>query len=111
MTSNINTFDIEFFEVVHIINKPITSESIDTLKKILLKLNNPTFFSKFTKKHPANVFGYYNNKTINPIIIAITNMLSIIRSDDSADVKTKKLQIEYSWAFNNYNWYNSLATN
>jgi Trk K+ transport system NAD-binding subunit len=109
MNTTVSKFAIEFFEVAYIIKNTITEELSNTLKKVLLKLNNPTFYSKHTQAHPAHNFGYYNNKIINPILIAITNMLSIIKSDDAMDIKTRKLQTEYSWAFNNYGWYESIS--
>ena len=107
--TTINEFDIEFFEIANIIKKTLTEENSNTLKKILLKLNNPTFYRKYVQSHPANIYGYYSAKIINPILIAISNMLAILKSEHSNDIKTKNLQLEYAWAFNNYNWYSSIS--
>jgi hypothetical protein len=105
----INVFDIQFFELVTLLKNPLTENSSEQLRKVLLKLKNPTYYEKYISKHPANSFGYYKNLTINPVLIAISNMLSILKSEHSIEKKLIELQKEYSWAFNNYSWYCSLS--
>jgi hypothetical protein len=104
----INTFDLQFFELVSLLKKPLSEENSSDIRKILLKLKNPTYYSKYVSKHPANCFGYYKNNTINPILIALDNMIAILKSVHTIEDKQILLQKEYSWAFNNYNWYNNL---
>jgi hypothetical protein len=106
----INVFDLQFFELATLLKNPLSEESYSDIRKVLLKLKNPTYYEKYVSKHPANSFGYYKNLTINPVLLAITNMLSILKSEDSNEEKLIKLQKEYSWAFNNYSWYSSLSS-
>jgi hypothetical protein len=105
----INSFDIEFFELVHTLKKELTDDNISFLRQKLLKLKNPTYYNKFVKTHPAVDFGYYSKKVINPVLIAITNMLNILKSDLSSIDKLTQLQKEYSWAYNNYSWFANLS--
>jgi len=107
----INSFDLQFFELAYKLKQPLTDNNINTIKSILLKLNNPTYYNKYVTKHPASVFGYYKNTTINPILVAVSNMLKVIKSTSSLEEKLTELQKEYSWAYNNYIWYNNLVTN
>jgi hypothetical protein len=107
----INVFDLQFFELAALLKKSLSEENYLELRKILLKLKNPTYYEKHVSKHPANSFGYYKNTTINPVLLAISNMLSILKSEDNNEEKLIKLQKEYSWAFNNYNWYCALSNN
>jgi|688.fasta_scaffold1412799_2 hypothetical protein len=102
---NFSTFDIEFFELA---NSLKTTLNVETLKKSLLKLNNPTYYSKFTSTHPASSYGYYQKKTINPLLKAISAMLQILKSTDSDELKLRQLQQEYAWAFHHYSWYQNL---
>ena len=105
----LTAFDIEFFEIALQLKNQMSQPIIDSIKKTLLKLNNPTYYSKHTCKHPANKHGYYYNKTINPILISINEMLNIIKEDSSLEHKKAKLQVSYSWAFNNYPYFSSLV--
>ena len=105
----INVFDIQFFELATLLKKPLSEQSSSDIRKVLLKLKNPTYYEKYISKHPANAFGYYKNTTINPVLIAISNMLLILKSEESFEEKLVKLQKEYSWAFNNYKWYSSIS--
>lgn len=90
-----NNYYIEFFELATEL-KQLNRES---LNKKLLKLNNPTYYNKFIYKNPIEKYGY-KGKTINPILIAINNMLKILKTDDSNTLSN--LQKEFSWAYNNY---------
>ena len=105
----LTAFDIEFFEIALQLKKEVSQTLLDSIKKTLLKLNNPTYYSKFTNKHPANKHGYYESKTINPVLLAIVEMLAIIREDSSLEDKKRKLQISYSWAFNNFPYFSKLG--
>ena len=94
-----NKFDIEFFELANDI-KTLDSNSpnTDSIYKKLLKLNNPTYYGKFHYRHPIEKFGYPAHRTMNPVLLAIANMISIIKNKEN--VKTQ-LEVEYSWAYNN----------
>lgn len=105
----INSFDIEFFETAQELKKNLTEDSIASLRKKLLKLKNPTYYSKFVKTHPASDYGYYTTKVINPVLVAITNMLSILKTEEDNSYKLIALQKEYSWAYHNYIWYVNLS--
>lgn len=106
---SINVFDLQFFEVVTLLKTPLTEDSKSSIRKILLKLKNPTYYTKYTQTHPASVYGYYTTKNINPILIAISNMLEILKNTENPENKLVALQKEYSWAFNNYVWYTTLS--
>lgn len=103
---NYSTFEIEFFETASLLKQPLTTDSIQTLKKILLKLNNPTYYRKYTSSHPAYQYGYYQNKVLNPILKAVSSMLAILKEENSFTLAL--LQREYSWAFHQYPDYQAL---
>jgi hypothetical protein len=105
----INSFDLQFFELVSLLKTPLSEETSLNIRKILLKLNNPTYYSKYVNNHPANCFGYYRNNKINPILIAVNNIIDILKNVDSSEKKLVAIQKEYSWAFNNYIWYVNLV--
>lgn len=105
----LTAFDIEFFEIALQLKKDVSQTVLDSVKKTLLKLNNPTYYSKYTNKHPAHKHGYYESKNINPVLVAIIEMLSILKEDISNSDKQRKLQISYSWAFNNYPYFSRLV--
>lgn len=106
-----NSFYLQFFELATILKQPLTEQSILYIRKTLLKLNNPTYYSKHVETHPAKSFGYYKSSNINPVLLAISNMLDIVRNSASNEKKLVDLQKEYSWAFNNYIWYTNLVKN
>lgn len=108
---SINSFDLQFFELVKHLKQPLTENSVKNIKNVLLKLNNPTYYNKYVTKHPANAFGYYKTKNINPVLLAISNMLDILKSSRELDNKLSELQKEYSWAYNNYMWYDHIVKN
>jgi len=107
----INSFDLQFFEFVELLKTPLSEDSSLNIRKILLKLNNPTYYSKYVSNHPANCFGYYKNSKINPILIAVNNMIDILKNTNSNEEKLVAMQKEYAWAFNNYTWYINLVRN
>lgn len=106
---SINSFDLQFFELVKSLKQPLTEESISSIRHTLLKLKNPTYYSKHISTHPAASFGYYKNKNINPVLIAVSNMLESLKSSRTLEQKLIDLQTEYSWAYNNYMWYLNLV--
>lgn len=97
-----NKFYLEFFELESYIKNNINK---DILTKKLIKLNNPTYYNSFIFKNPIERYGF-KGKCINPVLLAINNMLKILNSEKE-DI-SKNLQIEYSWAFNNYSRYKSV---
>ena len=103
--SKLTDFDIEFFELTNTFKKDITDSSKQYIVKTLLKLNNPTYFIKFVKKHPIENHGYISSKTINPVLIAISNMLNIIRAENDVVRLKTLLQTEMSWAYHKYQSY------
>jgi hypothetical protein len=105
---SINVFDLQFFELVNLLKTPLTQETVSSLRKTLLKLKNPTYYTKYTQAHPANMHGYYATKNINPVLVAVSNMLEILKNLENAEDKRVALQKEYAWAFNNYVWYTNL---
>lgn len=103
---NFSTFDIEFFELAHSLKQPLTAESMQALKKTLLKLNNPTYYRKYTSSHPATQHGYYQNTVLNPVLKAVSSMLAALKEPNEYTQRT--LQQEYAWAFHQYPWYQTL---
>lgn len=103
--SKLTDFDIEFFELTNTLKQDITDSSKQYIVKKLLKLNNPTYFIKFVKKHPIENYGYISSKTINPVLIAISNMLNIIRGESDVIKLKALLQTEMSWAYHKYQSY------
>jgi hypothetical protein len=97
-----NVFELEFASIYTLINSTLTPSKEKELKKLLLKLNNPNFYSKFTRTHPMAEYGYYKKKTINPLLISLKNMLNVLRDTEDSQLKLKQLQIEFSWAYHNY---------
>lgn len=99
-----NKFYLEFFEISNNIKGNIDKEN---LTKKLIKLNNPTYHSKYAYKNPIERYGF-SGKTINPIFVAINNMLKILKSDKKDADIMKMLQTEFSWAFHNFSNYKSI---
>lgn len=99
-----NKFYLEFFEIQNLIKNNLNKES---LTKQLIKLNNPTYYSKYTYKHPIERYGF-SGRLINPVLVSINNMLKILNSDSKDSDMLIALQKEYSWAFNNYSLYKSV---
>lgn len=106
--STITAFDIEFFELTDLLKKELTDSSKQELCKKLLKLNNPTYFYKYVKKHPIEHHGYSSAKTINPVLVAISNMLSVLKTNQTKETMLSNLQKEMSWAYNNYTAFSSV---
>lgn len=106
--SKLTDFDIEFFELTNTIKQDITDSSKQYVIKKLLKLNNPTYYTKFIKKHPIENHGYTSSKTTNPVLIAITNMLGLIRTENDNTLLKTLLQKEMSWAYHNYPSYQAV---
>lgn len=100
-----NQYYIEFFELIPMLQNT-TNSTIQQIQKILLKLNNPTYYNRFIITNPINKFGFNSTIIKNPVLLAIRNMLFII-SSNTKDI-IKKLQIEISWAFNNYSFFSKL---
>ncbi len=103
--STLTDFDIEFFELTSLLKTELTDSSKQELSKKLLKLNNPTYFYKYVKKHPIENHGYSSSKILNPVLVAIANMLNILKSNNSKQSMLQLLQTEMSWAYNNYKPY------
>jgi hypothetical protein len=103
--SKLTPFDIEFFELSTTLKSEVTETSKRQITKTLLKLNNPTYYYKFIKRHPIENYGYKAHSTMNPILLAIANMIQILKTQTSNTQLEKDLQKEISWAFNNYNSY------
>jgi hypothetical protein len=106
--SKLTDFDIEFFELTTTLKNNITDLSKQHINKKLLKLNNPTYFSKFVKKHPIENYGYVSSKTINPVLVAIASMLQILRTENDLSKLQTLLQKEMSWAYHNYQRYTTV---
>jgi len=75
-----------------------TKKLKEVLNPVLLKLNNPTFYSKYLYASPYQKYGYpsssYKN---NHFIIFTSECISIINKSQDVDEMLKKLQIELSW--------------
>jgi hypothetical protein len=101
-----NSFDIEFFELINDIKQDRLDTSI--INKKLLKLNNPTYYSRYIYKNPLSRHGFSNTKTKHPILLAIQNMIVCLKAIKDPEKLKKQLQVEMAWAFNNFNDYKSI---
>jgi hypothetical protein len=106
--TKLTQFDIEFFTLAGMLKNPITEEVKQAIVRVLLKLNNPTYFAKFVKKHPIEYHGFISSKTINPILIAISNMLTLLKTENNPKKLLQSLQTEFAWAFNNLPKYSAV---
>lgn len=106
--TKLTSFDIEFFEISQSLKKPINSDSKKDIVRKLLKLNNPTYFYKFVKRNPIELHGYSSSRTTNPVLIAISEMINIIKVEQDPDKLLTRLQTEFAWAFNNYPSYSKV---
>jgi hypothetical protein len=71
----------------------------ESLKPILLKLNNPTFFSKYLYASPSQKYGYpSNNYRHNYFVVFTTECINILTKSQDVDEAIKILQVELSWA-------------
>jgi hypothetical protein len=98
--TTLTTYDIEFFEITTELKNKVVNKT--KILKTLLKLNNPTYYSKYIFKNPIEKHGYSSKIVKNPILLAIQNMLISIKSNKPDDIIIKELQTEVAWAYNNY---------
>lgn len=102
-----NQFYIEFFELANLLKNTLSVDNKDKLHKTLLKLNNPTYYSKYVITNPINTYGFNSKIIKNPVLLAIKNMLNILSiNSNNTD---KLLQTELAWAYNNYPKYVSFC--
>lgn len=106
--TKLTPFDIEFFELSQNLKKPIDSDIKKDLVKKLLKLNNPTYFYKHVKRNPIELHGYSTTRTTNPVLVAITEMINILKTEQDSTKLLSRLQTEFAWAFNNYPSYSKV---
>jgi hypothetical protein len=86
-------------------------ESCDDLKRelkpLILKLNNPTYYSKHLYKHPAEKFGYPVDAINTNIFTKFTNeCIKIMNECQDIFAMQKLLQVEYVWtsSYSTENW-------
>ena len=99
--TTLNDLELEFFNITLELRNPLTMLSKNTVYKVLLKLNNPTYYSKYIFKNPIERHGYTSNTVKHPVLLAIKNMLTKIKSTDNLEELQKQLQVEMSWSYNN----------
>lgn len=99
--TKLTKYEIQFFEITNIIKSPITEETRLSLLKLLLKLNNPTYYSKYIVKNPIDRHGFSSTIITNPILQAVIAMINIINSRQY-DTMLMDLQKELSWAYIKY---------
>jgi hypothetical protein len=104
--SKITPYDIEFFELTNLLKREELNKP--AILSILLKLNNPTYYSKYIFKNPIERHGYTSNIIKYPILKAVNNMLIALKNTKNIDALKKQLQVEMAWAFNNFNGYNNV---
>lgn len=95
-----NQYIKEFNKINSILNMKYNNSKRlkESLKPILLKLNNPTFYSKYLYSSPYQKYGYPSySYTNNPFITFTSECISIINKSQDVDDMLKKLQIELSW--------------
>ena len=92
----------DFKEIKDIISNKLTPESLAEFRKILTKLNNPIYYNKKLYSHPSNKLGYKGPSDSNIWVQTIKEFKTILSDKDiSNDEKRCKLQIAYSWLYNN----------
>jgi hypothetical protein len=106
--TKLTAFDIEFFELANILKGTIDENSKKIITKTLLKLNNPTYYSKRIHKNPIELHGFNSTRTTNPVLLAISNMLTALKTESDTALLVKKLQTEFAWAFHKFNHYSSV---
>ena len=106
--SKLTPFDIEFFEIAQTLKKELDNETRKGLVKTLLKLNNPTYFYKHVQRNPIELHGYSTTRTTNPVLVAISEMINILKTEQDSSKLLAKLQTEFAWAFNNYPSYSKV---
>lgn len=95
-----NQYLKEFNKIKPLLKKKYSSldNLKESLKPIILKLNNPTFFSKYLYASPSEKYGYpsytYQN---NDFVRFTTECINILNKSQDIDEALRKLQVELSW--------------
>ena len=97
--TTLNELELEFFNLTLDLRNPLTVVSKNTIYKNLLKLNNPTYYSKFIFKNPIERHGYASSIAKHPVLLSIKNMLSKIKTTDNLVDLQKQLQVELAWSY------------
>lgn len=97
-----NNYENEFVKLTNLLKEPLSSSNLDSIKKILIKLNNKNYYNKFVKTHPGIDYNFYLKRITNPLILCVTNMLKLIKTHSCDESLRRALQEEISWAYNSY---------
>lgn len=72
------------------------------IKPTILKLNNPTYYSKYLYAHPSEKYGYASSDYKNNVFVKFTNeCIKIMNECQDFFELEKKLQVEISWVYTN----------
>jgi len=97
-----NKYLVDFFSIKSILEK--NYDSLETLKKdlkpLILKLNNPTYYSKHLYAHPIERYDYPASFEKNIFIKFTKECIKIMNECQDIFEAQKKLQVEYSWTAN-----------
>jgi len=78
----------------------LVEKNLEEIKKSILKLNNPTFYSKYTYQHPTVKYDYPEHTNIQSPLQKFHQAVLAILSENSFDM-IDQLEIEYSWLVEN----------
>lgn len=71
-----------------------------TLKPLILKLNNPTFYTKHLFSNPNEKHGYPSSSYDRNIFVKFTaECIKIMNECQDIFTAKKLLQVEYSWTY------------
>lgn len=106
--TTLNAVELEFFELANKLKNTITEPAKTEILKTLLKLNNPTFYSKHIYKNPIERHGFSSSRTTNPILISVSAMITACKTTSDLVKLTQSLQQEYAWAFHKFPRYRAV---
>lgn len=95
-----NIYQKDFFDIKTLLTKEYnnTEEAKKSIKPLLLKMNNPTFYKKHIYAQPSNAVDYgsedYKN---NPLVRFTSECIKILNESQELSDMLHKLQVEYSW--------------
>lgn len=98
-----NRYFQDFISIKTLINNKYKDidEARKSIKPTLLKMNNPTFYTKYIYSHPAEQYGFPTKNFSDNFLVKFTNeCIKILNESQDLSTMLKKLQVEYSWANN-----------
>jgi hypothetical protein len=101
--NQMNAYQKDLFDIKDTLNSSYDSleEAKKAIKPLLLKLNNPTFYSKHIYSKPTEQYGFGNKNYSKNFLTRFTaDCIKIINESQDLYEMLKRLQTEYSWTLN-----------